>query len=61
MNIKNVWFYILCILVLMLVIIAILGIWELIDKENAWKSILSLFVMSFGVLLLLVVSQKIFK
>ena len=61
MNIKNIWFIIFCVLIVMLVLVAILGIWELIDRENAWKSVQTLFVISFGVLLLLVVSQKLFK
>lgn len=61
MNIKNIWFVVFCVLVFMLVIVAVLGIWELIDRENAWKSVQTLFVISFGVLLLLGVSQKLFK
>ncbi len=46
---------------LLLVLMALLWIWEVVNEEIAWKSIVSLTVIGFSFLFVFVIWQKIFE
>lgn len=61
METKKIGFIIFWIIIVLLAFVSILGIWEIISSDAAWKGAWSLGILGFGTLLIVAVGDKLFN
>lgn len=60
LKLKYIGFGIFTLSIVLLSIIAILGIWEVLEQDTAWKATFSLGIVAFSSLFITVVWEKLF-